>query len=184
MNNFKKGGFKKSGGGFGARPKFSGGKKFGDNFGGGRPGSDGPVRRMELFSAVCSECKKQCQIPFRPTGDRPVYCHDCFVKQGHVPGRNSNGSDRPRSDRPVSAGLDFRGEARPRYDEKPQYQPPHLRVPSEDGIAGLKRQLIVLESKVNRILELVSKKMENPAPIAPVVEVAPKVAKARKKPKQ
>ncbi len=34
-----------------------------------------------LFAAVCSECGKETQVPFRPSGDRPVYCSDCFSKQ-------------------------------------------------------------------------------------------------------
>jgi CxxC-x17-CxxC domain-containing protein len=42
----------------------------------GRSGpSSGP---REMFSAVCAECSKPTQVPFKPRGDRPVYCSDCF----------------------------------------------------------------------------------------------------------
>lgn len=34
-----------------------------------------------LHKAVCAECKKECEVPFKPTGDRPVYCKDCFAKR-------------------------------------------------------------------------------------------------------
>ena len=47
----------------------------------------------EMFSAVCSACGKRCELPFRPTGDKPVYCSDCFSKQG---GGNKRSFDRPR----------------------------------------------------------------------------------------
>jgi CxxC-x17-CxxC domain-containing protein len=45
----------------------------GYNGGGGY--SRGP---REMFDAVCARCGKDTQVPFRPTGARPVYCSDCF----------------------------------------------------------------------------------------------------------
>jgi CxxC-x17-CxxC domain-containing protein len=35
-------------------------------------------KKRNFTQAVCSECGKECEIPFKPTGDRPVYCRDCF----------------------------------------------------------------------------------------------------------
>jgi CxxC-x17-CxxC domain-containing protein len=32
----------------------------------------------ETFSIVCSNCGADATVPFRPRGDRPVYCSDCF----------------------------------------------------------------------------------------------------------
>ena len=34
-----------------------------------------------MHKATCSECGKECEVPFRPTGDRPIYCSDCFAKK-------------------------------------------------------------------------------------------------------
>jgi CxxC-x17-CxxC domain-containing protein len=34
--------------------------------------------QRQLFDAICAECGAKTQVPFRPTGDRPVYCRDCF----------------------------------------------------------------------------------------------------------
>nr|MDD6336165.1 zinc-ribbon domain containing protein [bacterium] len=31
-----------------------------------------------MYPAVCAQCGKECQVPFQPTGDKPVYCSDCF----------------------------------------------------------------------------------------------------------
>lgn len=44
-------------------------------------------RERILHKAVCADCRKQCEVPFRPSGDRPVYCPECFAirKAGHVP---------------------------------------------------------------------------------------------------
>jgi CxxC-x17-CxxC domain-containing protein len=36
--------------------------------------------RRDMFPAVCAECGKDTEVPFRPTGERPVYCSDCFRK--------------------------------------------------------------------------------------------------------
>ncbi|MBI3291109.1 hypothetical protein HYZ76_02390 [Candidatus Falkowbacteria bacterium] len=44
--------------------------------------------RKQMYEAVCNNCGKKCQVPFRPTGDKPVYCSDCFEKKG---GKSSSG---------------------------------------------------------------------------------------------
>jgi CxxC-x17-CxxC domain-containing protein len=34
----------------------------------------------EMYPAVCASCGKECEVPFQPRGDRPVYCSECFAK--------------------------------------------------------------------------------------------------------
>ena len=72
----------------------SGGRsgRFGRGFGGGRSGERSGFRdrdsgsferrRPEMHKATCDKCKKQCEVPFKPTGDKPVFCSDCFRKEG------------------------------------------------------------------------------------------------------
>lgn len=36
-----------------------------------------------MHDATCSSCGKDCQVPFRPTGSRPIFCSICFDKQGN-----------------------------------------------------------------------------------------------------
>jgi CxxC-x17-CxxC domain-containing protein len=45
---------------------------------GGSTGNLGGDR--EMFPAKCAECGKDTQVPFRPRGDKPVYCSDCYRK--------------------------------------------------------------------------------------------------------
>ena len=47
---------------------------------GGRMGYGGGGSRgaRELHSAVCAECGKPTEVPFKPTDGRPVYCRDCY----------------------------------------------------------------------------------------------------------
>ena len=35
----------------------------------------------KMHKAVCAECKQECEVPFKPSGDRPVYCKTCFEKR-------------------------------------------------------------------------------------------------------
>jgi CxxC-x17-CxxC domain-containing protein len=35
----------------------------------------------EMFSATCASCGREAQVPFRPSGAKPVYCSDCFTAQ-------------------------------------------------------------------------------------------------------
>jgi CxxC-x17-CxxC domain-containing protein len=45
------------------------------SYGGGRG-------QREMFSATCSSCGKEAQVPFQPSNDKPVYCSDCFQQRG------------------------------------------------------------------------------------------------------
>ena len=35
----------------------------------------------EMHKATCSECGKECEVPFKPKADRPVFCRECFAKR-------------------------------------------------------------------------------------------------------
>lgn len=35
----------------------------------------------QLYNVKCSDCGKDTQVPFKPSGDRPVYCRDCYMKK-------------------------------------------------------------------------------------------------------
>jgi CxxC-x17-CxxC domain-containing protein len=35
----------------------------------------------KMFKAVCSECGKECEVPFQPTEGKPVFCRECFAKR-------------------------------------------------------------------------------------------------------
>ena len=39
------------------------------------------VFKREMHGAVCAACGKKCEVPFKPTAGRPVYCRDCYQKQ-------------------------------------------------------------------------------------------------------
>lgn len=43
-------------------------------------GGFGDRPRPELHKATCADCGQECEVPFKPRGDRPVYCRQCFPK--------------------------------------------------------------------------------------------------------
>ncbi len=69
MGNFNRdrGGDRRGGGGFDRRNS-----NRGFNRGGG--GSN-------MYKTTCSECGNACEVPFRPTGSKPVFCSSCFEKK-------------------------------------------------------------------------------------------------------
>ncbi len=160
MGNFERGGRNgASRGGFGGgdRGGFRGGRDDGRE-------SRGPVT---MHSAICASCKKSCEVPFRPSGDKPVYCRDCFA------GRNAMGGD--RSDRKD-----------PRSFSKDTSQSNSNSV----GNNEIKKQIEAINIKLDKILSLVhastlkgtlkeitNESKENPKEKAPVSIVEKAVAK-------
>jgi len=101
-------------------------------FGGGRDSG-----RPQMHSAVCAECGQDCEVPFKPSGDKPVLCRECF-----------NSSDRPR-------GNDNRGGDR-RNDSHRNDNRNNNDHPSESRKPDNKEQLEMMNIKLDRILKILS----------------------------
>jgi CxxC-x17-CxxC domain-containing protein len=125
-----------------------GGRSFGKkSFGGGdRGGFRGGDRReggrSEMHAATCSECGNACEVPFRPTGARPIFCSNCFGKQKSQEGKSFGGERRERS-------FD-----RPRFENK---RPDFRQAPAQENkaVEQMKQQLEIMNNKLERILNLV-----------------------------
>jgi len=50
--------------------------------GGGGAYGGGARGPREMFTATCSSCGNEAQVPFQPSGDKPVYCSACFQQRG------------------------------------------------------------------------------------------------------
>ena len=109
--------------GFGGRDGRSSSGGFGGGSRGGFGGSRGGFRdrdsgferrRPEMHEVTCAKCGKQCEVPFKPTGDKPVYCSSCFRTEGDSTSsgsssgpRNNSFRDSPRTN---SAGSGITSE--------------------------------------------------------------------------
>ncbi|MFA6271651.1 MAG: CxxC-x17-CxxC domain-containing protein [Patescibacteria group bacterium] len=70
---------------------FKGKDKSSSNRSFGRDFSKPNFYEKKMFSATCSKCGQSCEVPFRPTGDKPVLCSSCF-------GKDPRSTDRKPSD--------------------------------------------------------------------------------------
>jgi len=148
MKNFKDSGFRNGRKDFGGRPKFAGSQKNRDSDRNSRLGE-----KKELFSATCSKCQKSCEVPFRPSTDKPVYCSACFNKRDNETERHSNSDTRGETNH-RQARTDF---------TKPQQQPESSAQNRELG--DIKRQLITIEARLNRILDIINPPQASNKPV-------------------
>ena len=54
-----------------------GDQKYNMGFDNRRNFNNGP---REMHKATCTQCKQECEVPFKPTEGRDVFCKDCFSK--------------------------------------------------------------------------------------------------------
>jgi CxxC-x17-CxxC domain-containing protein len=63
-----------------------------------------------MYKAICAECRTFCEVPFKPSGDRPVYCQDCYRERKRRGMVNSRNADKPKELVPVYAPVPKRAE--------------------------------------------------------------------------
>lgn len=56
-----------------------------------------------MYKAVCADCKKNCEVPFRPSSDRPVYCKNCFTARKKKSSFTPRPEDRPKAEPSLTA---------------------------------------------------------------------------------
>jgi CxxC-x17-CxxC domain-containing protein len=74
--------------------KGRGDKKFDRKNTGGRTFGSRDSAKPGMFTATCSECGNSCEVPFKPTGRKPILCDRCFKKDGSSPDRKPFRSQR------------------------------------------------------------------------------------------
>ena len=154
---------KRSGGGFGGgKGSFKGG--------GGRPSFGG--ERKEMFTATCATCNKPCEVPFRPTGERPVYCRDCFRAvrdDGQMPTKEFT-------------NVPNRFAQAPKRDFAPRPAAPAAQAPDR-RIDDLKKQVDLIGMKLDAVIEMMKqdRAVTVPAPVKVKAVAKKKVPSKSKK---
>jgi len=54
-----------------------------------------------LYEAVCADCNSKCEVPFKPSHGRPVYCKECFSKRKVGSSFKPSRDNRPQDRRPA-----------------------------------------------------------------------------------
>lgn len=75
----------------------------------GRHSSRAGLDRPQMFRATCANCGNDCEVPFRPTGSKPIFCNNCFDKSS-----SQEGGRRSFSGREARVRTSFAD--RPMYD--------------------------------------------------------------------
>ena len=88
--------------------------------------------RSQMHEAVCSDCGKRCEVPFRPSGDKPVYCSQCFINHRE----------------PTSNSFERKGYERPRFQNKDRF------VSQSNN--QYKEQFEILNIKLDKILKVLN----------------------------
>lgn len=119
---------------------------------------DGGTGNIEKFPVICSLCKKETTVPFKPDSGRAVYCKDCIakIKSGEVKvekgSENQIRHDESTFYKPLAdLGIEFqqkdraKGEEKERYPERIEKSMDKSSVPAgKPGIFGsIKRVLSV-----------------------------------------
>ncbi len=47
-------------------------------------------RPRQMYEVICDDCGKKTMVPFKPRGDRPVYCKECFEARRNRDSRRSD----------------------------------------------------------------------------------------------
>ncbi len=123
-------GFKKGG--------FSGGSRFGGDRG-------GRGDRPQMFDATCANCGNECQVPFRPTGDKPVYCNNCFRRD-----------DDRGSDRGGNRGGDFDRKPKPSRNFDFRERAETIKEGKDNRIDELKTQVSAMSAKLDTLMGMVT----------------------------
>lgn len=119
-------------------------------------------RSNDMFEAVCADCGSKCQVPFKPTSGKPVYCSKCFEKyddkgsdsRSRKPRRDSRGS----SDRNMHSavcdkcGKDCKVPFKPSSD-KPIYCSDCFEKVNENKSSGNTELLEKIDKKLDYIVE-------------------------------
>jgi CxxC-x17-CxxC domain-containing protein len=111
-------------------------------FGGGGFDRSGPREfnrpsfDRQLFKATCDNCGASCEVPFKPSGEKPVYCRDCF--------RKMDNSDSPRTGQFRSSG--YSDSRRPAPFRKSEYSAPR----ADSSV----REFEQLNQKLDKILKI------------------------------
>jgi len=69
-------------------------------------------RPQVTHKTICSKCGQQCEVPFIPSGSRPVFCRECFqANRISNPGRSENNysANRPATQAQYKEQFDLLG---------------------------------------------------------------------------
>ncbi len=117
-----------------------------------------------MFEAVCSECGDTCEVPFKPSSGKPVYCSECFGKTENAKPAGNRGGGNDQFD-VLNKKLD---------------SILHL-LSSANGVAPKGKKEEPKKEEIKKAVKEVVKEVEKVEPAKAAKKVAPKKATVAKK---
>ncbi len=104
--------------------------------------------KTTMHKTVCDACHKPCEVPFKPNGQKQVFCDACFAKtrqtetSDYVRRKDKTVFDGPDSGKPFQTSETFTSS---------------IATPGDAKIAELKREINSVNAKLDKLIDLVSK---------------------------
>lgn len=115
------------------------------------------VAKHQMYPATCDQCGKACEVPFAPAPNKPIYCADCFAKRKLAANTQVAAKQHANNPNPVK---------------------------NTNGPIDVKQQLNAINSKLDRLIQMLTTKESVPAKVdvavAPVRKAAKKVVAKKK----
>jgi CxxC-x17-CxxC domain-containing protein len=163
MKNYQKGGSSGFRGDKGTRSSFKPSFK-------NRNEDRGSTRDMPSHKAICSECNKGCDVPFKPSNDKPVYCRDCFSAKRDKETKEYRASSSFETSKKFSHE---RLDASPKVIRQ-EYSHAQTSAPSSDET---KKQLADISSKLDKLMSAFEKMADTKSHVvAPLLKTVQSVS--------
>lgn len=100
-----------------------------------------------MYKAICSDCGSKTEVPFKPSGDRPVLCNNCFSQQ---------------RDGDYHQNRDTRNTPKNNYHHSEKRESfTRTLDPSEGLIKKMQRDIDALHSKIDVMMTLMSSQIKD-----------------------
>lgn len=101
-----------------------------------KSGGDRFGAAKQMYKAECSNCHASCEVPFRPNGKKPVFCSNCFVKDGEEAPRGGH-----------------RGQTKRDFSPRPSYER-QAPVREDRSFEEVKAELKGVNEKLERLIKI------------------------------
>jgi CxxC-x17-CxxC domain-containing protein len=98
-----------------------------------------------MHAATCGECGNACEVPFKPSNDKPVFCNDCFMSKRNDRDAGHRG-DNNRGERREERGT------KERYISTPRENKSFDNSGNEKAISELRTMVAEMSKKIDSLI--------------------------------
>ena len=102
-------------------------------------GRDRRSEMPEMHEVICDKCGKDCEVPFKPTQGKPIYCSDCFKDRSREAGSRSEfgkpiyNENHDQINRKLDRILKILEEKKEPVEEKPELKKSRKKKPKKES---------------------------------------------------